>query len=132
MVKRASAVEARRNFSRLLSEAHFAGEVTVVERNRQPVAVIIGYDEYQELVSRAQRSSDRAPKPNEVHAEEDTVSLEQAIADLTLSCLGRPPCSPHPLRESPIDANAVAQAVTETFGTDDAVEIVNLLRDSVP
>lgn len=61
MVKTLSAVEARANFSRILSEAYFQGEPTIVSRNKEPIAVIIGIADYEELLAlREQR--DRAER----------------------------------------------------------------------
>jgi len=44
-----SAAEARANFSEIVTEAAYAGRDTVIERNNRPVAVVIGYQEYQAL-----------------------------------------------------------------------------------
>jgi len=51
MARVLSAVEARANFSRILSEAYFQGEPTIVSRNKEPIAVIIGIDDYKEFLS---------------------------------------------------------------------------------
>jgi prevent-host-death family protein len=44
-----SAAEARANFSEIVTEAAYAGRETVIERNNRPLAVIIGYEDYQAL-----------------------------------------------------------------------------------
>jgi len=61
MTRIVSAVEARANFSRILSEAYFKGQPTIVSRNKEPIAVIIGIADYEELLAlREQR--DRAER----------------------------------------------------------------------
>jgi len=56
MARIVSAVEARANFSRILSEAYFKGQPTIVSRNKEPIAVIIGIADYRELLAlRGQR-----------------------------------------------------------------------------
>jgi prevent-host-death family protein len=44
-----SAAEARAHFSEIVTEAGYAGRDTIIERNNRPVAVVIGYAEYQAL-----------------------------------------------------------------------------------
>lgn len=53
---------------------------------------------------------------------------EQQIAELTLSYLGREPRPSRPISEIQIDAGKVAQAMAETYGTSDIIEIINALR----
>jgi prevent-host-death family protein len=54
-----STVEARVNLSQILAEAGYAGRSTVIERNRRPLAVVIGYDEYRELTALRQQKRER-------------------------------------------------------------------------
>lgn len=51
---------------------------------------------------------------------------EKEIAELTLSYLGRKPR--HGRNTAQIDAEKVAQAMVETYGTNDIVEIINASR----
>ena len=50
------------------------------------------------------------------------------IAELTLSYLGRELPPSRPISEIQIDAGKVAQAMTETYGTSDIIEIINTSR----
>ena len=52
--------------------------------------------------------------------------LEKEIAELTLSYLGKKPR--HGRSISQINAEKVARAMVETYGTDDIVEIINASR----
>lgn len=52
--------------------------------------------------------------------------MEKEIAELTLSYLGKK--SRHGRYISQINAEKVAQAMVETYGTDDIVEIINASR----
>ena len=54
-----SAAEARANFSRLVTEAGFAGREAIIQRNNRPVAVILGYEAYLAL---QQQAGDRAAR----------------------------------------------------------------------
>lgn len=47
------------------------------------------------------------------------------IAELTLSYWGRELPPSRPISEIQIDAGKVAQAMTETYGTNDIIEIIN-------
>ena len=60
MARVLSAVEARANFSRILSEAYFQGEPTIVSRNKEPIAVIIGIDDYKEFLALKERARRRS------------------------------------------------------------------------
>jgi len=53
---------------------------------------------------------------------------ERRIAELTLSYLGKEPRPSRPISEIQIDAGKVAQAMTETYGTSDIIEIINTSR----
>ena len=53
---------------------------------------------------------------------------EQQIAELTLSYLGKEPRPSRPISEVQIDAGKVAQAMVETYGTSDIIEIINASR----
>ena len=50
------------------------------------------------------------------------------IAELTLSYLGKEPRPSRPVSEIQIDAGKVAQAMTETYGTSDIIEIISASR----
>ena len=53
---------------------------------------------------------------------------EEEVAKLTFSHLGRKPRLGRPISEIQIDAEKVAAAMAETYGTDDIVEIINMSR----
>jgi metal-responsive CopG/Arc/MetJ family transcriptional regulator len=53
---------------------------------------------------------------------------ERRIAELTLWYLGKEPRPSCPISEVQIDAGKVAQAMFETYGTSDIIEIINASR----
>jgi len=53
---------------------------------------------------------------------------EKRIAELTLAYLGEKPCVGHSISEIKVDAEKVARAMIETYGTDDIIEIINMSR----
>ena len=54
-----SAAEARAGLSQILAEAGYAGREAVIQRNNKPIAVIIGYEQYRELVTLRQQARER-------------------------------------------------------------------------
>lgn len=54
-----STSEARANFSQLVAEAGYGGRDTIIERNQRPIAVIVGYEKYQEFVAFQKRAAER-------------------------------------------------------------------------
>lgn len=51
MVKTIGAREARSNFSQLLGQVHFGGQVVIVERFGRPMVAIIPLEDYQRLIA---------------------------------------------------------------------------------
>jgi prevent-host-death family protein len=51
MAKSIGAREARNNFSQLLGQVHFGGQVVIVERFGRPMVAIVPVDEYQQLIA---------------------------------------------------------------------------------
>jgi len=51
MVKTMGAREARNNFSQLLGQVHFGGQVVIVERFGRPMVTIIPLKDYQRLIA---------------------------------------------------------------------------------
>lgn len=51
MVKTMGAREARKNFSELLGQVHFGGQVVIVERFGRPMVAIIPVEDYQRLIA---------------------------------------------------------------------------------
>ena len=51
MVKTMGAREARSNFSQLLGQVHFGGQVVIVERFGRPMVAIIPLEDYQRLIA---------------------------------------------------------------------------------
>ncbi len=51
MVKTIGAREARNNFSQLLGQVHFGGQVVIVERFGRPMVAIIPVDDYRQLIA---------------------------------------------------------------------------------
>jgi len=58
-------------------------------------------------------------------------SLEREIAKATLARLGREVPTNRSIDDIEIDANKVAKAIAETFGTDDPLRIVNMVRNRI-
>ena len=78
-----SAAEARANFSEIITEAAYAGRDTVIERNNRPVAVVIGYQEYQAL--RTLRDKEREARfavIDEIRARNADADPEQVERDV--------------------------------------------------
>jgi len=57
--------------------------------------------------------------------------LEREIARATLTRLGRKMPTNRSIDNIEIDADKVAKAIAETFGTDDPVKIVNMVRNRI-
>ena len=57
--------------------------------------------------------------------------LAREIAMATLARLGREIPTNRSIDNIEIDANKVAKAIAETFGTDDPLEIVNMVRNRI-
>ena len=51
MVRKIGAREARNNFSELLGQVHFGGQVVIVERFGRPMVAIIPVEDYQQLIA---------------------------------------------------------------------------------
>ena len=51
MVKKIGAREARNNFSELLGQVHFGGQVVIVERFGRPMVAVIPVEDYQQLIA---------------------------------------------------------------------------------
>jgi prevent-host-death family protein len=83
MGKRVGTVEARRSFSRLISQAGFQGEHIIIERNGTPMAVLIGVDEYEKLVAaQAHEREARFERLLSVAERNQDVPPEQVEADV--------------------------------------------------
>ena len=50
---RVRAADARNNFAEILGRAHFGRETFLIEKQGKPYAVVIGIDEYRDLLARA-------------------------------------------------------------------------------
>ncbi len=77
-----SAAEARASFSRLVTEAGYAGREAVIERNNRPVAVIIGYEQYMELRRQASERAVRFAVYDEIRSRNPGAQPEQVEADV--------------------------------------------------
>jgi prevent-host-death family protein len=77
-----SASEARANFSELVTEAGYAGQETIIERNSRPVAVIIGYEQYLALRQQASERAARFAVYDEIRARNPEAEPEQVEADV--------------------------------------------------
>ncbi len=86
VLKKENAMTARKNFGRLMEEAHYRGDEIVVERAGKPMVAIISYAEFQEF--KQQRSKDfeildkiRA-KNKGVKPEEVEKAVQSAISEI--------------------------------------------------
>ncbi|MBN1976906.1 MAG: type II toxin-antitoxin system Phd/YefM family antitoxin [Anaerolineae bacterium] len=77
-----SASEARANFSELVTEAGYAGRETIIVRNNRPVAVIIGYEQYQVLRQQAGERAARFAAYGEIRARNLEAGPERVEADV--------------------------------------------------
>jgi len=80
-----SAAEARASLAQILAEAGYAGREAVIQRNNKPIAVIIGYEQYQELVALRQQSREREARfavYDEIRARNADVELARVEADV--------------------------------------------------
>jgi len=58
-------------------------------------------------------------------------AVEREIAKATLARLGREMPTNRSIDDIEIDADKVAKAIAETFGTDDPLKIVNMVRNRI-
>jgi prevent-host-death family protein len=82
MERVSSASEARANFSELVTEAGYAGQETIIERNSRPIAVIIGYEQYLALRQQASERAARFTIYDEIRARNPEAELEQVEEDV--------------------------------------------------
>lgn len=84
--KKENAMTARKNFGRLMEEAHYRGDEIVVERAGKPMVAIISYAEFQEFKQQRRkdfeildkiRSKNQGAKPDEVEA-----AVESALSKI--------------------------------------------------
>lgn len=84
--KKENAMTARKNFGRLMEEAHYRGDEIVVERAGKPMVAIISYAEFQEFKQQRKkdfeildkiRTKNQGMKPEEVEA-----AVESAISEI--------------------------------------------------
>jgi prevent-host-death family protein len=82
MERTCHAAEARANFSQLLTEAGYAGQETIIERNNRSIAVIVGYDEYLALRQQAGERTARFAVYDEIRARNVEAEPEQVEPDV--------------------------------------------------
>lgn len=116
-----------RNKARSVLMAIKERPVVITQRGR-PAAVLESYERYQEREERLRQLEMEHERLLEQAEEDENLPLDKRIAKAIFAYMGRPMPPLHPLRESPIDWEKVSQAMIETYGTDDAVEIINMSR----
>jgi prevent-host-death family protein len=84
--KTENAMTARKNFGRIMEEAHYRGDEIVVERAGKPMVVIISYAEFQEYKQQREKDFEilnqiRAKNQN-VNPVEVETAVETAIAEI--------------------------------------------------
>ena len=80
-----SAAEARAGLSQILAEAGYAGREAVIQRNNKPIAVIIGYEQYRELLTLRRQSREREARfaiYDEIRARHADAQPAQVEADV--------------------------------------------------
>ncbi len=85
MERRFNAAEARANFSQLVTEAGYAGHEIIIQRNHRPVAVLIGYEQYQALRRRASERAARFAIYDEIRARYPEAQPEPVEADVAMA-----------------------------------------------
>ena len=83
-----SASEARANFSELVTEAGYAGREAVIERNKRPIAIIIGYEQSMELRQQAGERAARFAIYDEIRVRNPEAEPERVEADVTAAVRG--------------------------------------------
>jgi prevent-host-death family protein len=85
MTRRIGTVKARQSFSQLIGEAGFGGEHVIIERRGTPMAVLIGVDEYEELLAararERERRFERLLSIAEHHQDATPVQVEQDVSE---------------------------------------------------
>ena len=83
MTIRIGTVEARQSFSRLIGEAGFKGEHIIIERSGTPMAVLIGFDEYERLMTiQAQEREARFKRLLSIAERNPEAATEQVETDV--------------------------------------------------
>ena len=82
MERKCNAAEARANFSQLVTEAGYAGQKTIIQRNNRPVAVILGYEEYLTLRQQAEERARRFAVYDEIRERNLEAEPEQVEVDV--------------------------------------------------
>jgi prevent-host-death family protein len=79
MAKTVGSREARNDFSHLIGEVHFGGQVVIVERSGRPMVAIIPFSDYQRLV--AEREA-RFQILDEIRDQIPTLPVEEVERDI--------------------------------------------------
>jgi prevent-host-death family protein len=86
MTKSIGSREARNNFSHIIGEVHFGGQIVIVERSGRPMVAIIPVDDYRRLIAereaRFQVLDEIRRRMPELHVEEVERDVTEAIAAL--------------------------------------------------
>jgi len=78
-----STVEARANFSQLVTEASYVGREAVIQRNNRPVAVVLGYEQYLEWQRHIEERAARFAIYDEIRTRNADAESEVVEADVT-------------------------------------------------
>jgi prevent-host-death family protein len=96
MVKTMGAREARNNFSQLLGQVHFGGQVVIVERFGRPMVAMIPLEDYQQLIAEREARfqvldeiRQRLPDLPVEDVEQDVVEAVAAVRSGTTNAAGR-------------------------------------------
>ncbi|MFC1976509.1 type II toxin-antitoxin system Phd/YefM family antitoxin [Chloroflexota bacterium] len=81
MEKTISAMEARKNFGRLLEETHYQGNVFVIQRATKPMAALIPLEQYQQWQLRREEFFALIDKAQERTGQLSPSELEETIAE---------------------------------------------------
>ena len=83
-----STVEARANFSQLVTEAGYVGREAIIQRNNRPVAVLIGYEQYLEWQRQMEERATRFTIYDEIRTRNLEAEPEAVEADVTAALEG--------------------------------------------
>jgi prevent-host-death family protein len=81
MEKKISAMEARKNFGRLLEETYYRGDVFVIQRAAKPMAVLVPLEQYRQWQLRREQFFALIDQVQERTRQVPAAELEETIAE---------------------------------------------------
>ena len=81
MEKKISAMEARKNFGRLLEETYYRGDVFIIQRASKPMAVLVPLEQYRQWQLRREQFFSLMDQVQERTRQVPAAELEETIAE---------------------------------------------------